>query len=87
MRRFHNVFYIGAAGLLGFLVQIVIHAVVEIAYINVLVRNYDRWRLGLNWEQLVAVHHVAALTLLVAGIGVGLWLGVRWWHRIYENAR
>lgn len=75
--------YIALFTLLGVLAQFLIHGILEVAYIILLVKNFDVFSLGLSWHTWVMIHDVVAVMLLAAGVGVGLWQGFYWWRRIY----
>lgn len=72
-----RVVYLGAFVLLGFLVQLVVHAVLEMAAIELLSRDFAAWSMGLTWDQLFLVHHISAIVLALLGIALGYDLGAR----------
>lgn len=73
--------------LLGLILQLLIHAVFEIIYINeFLVANFEKYSLGLSWSQLVAVHHILSVILSIIGALFGLWQGYFWWQKIYNKS-
>lgn len=79
--------YIGAFTLLGFLLASILHAVIEIPVINLLVADFDRWSLGLTWEQWFLVHHVGAAILWIAGVLFGYKEGQYWWQVMYVEKK
>jgi hypothetical protein len=80
-------FYILAFTFLGFLLQLIVHAVVESAVLALLLEDFGRWSLGLTWSQWYAVHHVMTLALLIVGIALGYRWGVQWWQILYVEKR
>ena len=70
---------------LGILVQFVIHALIEVWYINLLIRDFPKYSLGFTWYQWFTIHHVGSIILFVAGALIGFWQGRFWWRRIYEK--
>jgi len=70
---------------LGILLQFLIHAGIEIWYINLLTGNFSRYNLGLSWPQWFIIHHIATVILFAAGALFGFWQGKYWWQRIYEK--
>jgi hypothetical protein len=80
-------FYILCFTLLGFLLQLIVHAIVESAVLALLLKDFDRYGLGLTWSQWYAVHHVATLALLIVGICLGFRWGVKWWQILYVEKR
>ena len=71
--------------ILGVVIQFLIHAVVEIWYINLLLQDFSRYDLGLTWEQWFMIHHLSSIILLIIGMVFGFWQGKFWWRRIYEQ--
>lgn len=78
-----KVIYIISFTVFGVLIQLLLHAVIEITYIALLTRDFQKYSFGLSFEQLVIVHHIASVVLLIAGILFGFWQGRYWWKRIY----
>lgn len=58
---------------LGVLVQFLVHALLEIWYLN-RYTPFDSW---------YTFHHVASVVLFMLGAGFGLWAGVHFWRVIY----
>jgi len=83
--RFKKAIYRILVVMLGIILQFIIHAVVESWYIGLLVRDFDKYGLGLTMDTWFIIHHVATVILFAAGILFGLWLGKKWWHIVYEN--
>jgi len=77
--------YITAFTFFGFLLQFVIHGLVERWYIGLLVRDFGTYSFGLSWEQWFFIHHLGAVILLIGGIIFGYWQGTYWWEKLYEN--
>ena len=69
---------------LGILLSTIVHALLEMWYINLLLTDFHRFGFGLAWQQWVRIHHVAAVALLLVGCVVGYRQGIYWWHRLYE---
>ena len=80
-------FYILCFTFLGFLLQLIVHALVEMAVLALLLKDFARYGLGLTWGQWYAVHHVLTLALLIAGISLGFRWGVKWWQILYVEKR
>ena len=77
--------YIILFTLLGLEIQFLVHAWIEIWYIDLLLRDFEKYSFGLSWRQWFLIHHVASAILLIAGIALGFWQGKYWWRRIYEK--
>lgn len=81
-----KVLYITLFTFLGFLVQLLVHAVIEMVYIKLLLTRYDTFGLGLPFSTWFLVHNVFTLVLLALGVVVGFWQGIYWWKRLYGES-
>lgn len=79
--------YIISFTFLGFLLQLLIHGLVETWYIGLLVSDFPRYSLGLSWSQWFLIHHAATVVLFAMGILFGFRQGKYWWRRIYEERK
>ena len=77
--------YIILFTLLGLGIQFLVHAWIEIWYIDLLLRDFEKYSFGFTWRQWFLIHHVASAILLIAGVAFGFWQGKYWWRRIYEK--
>ena len=83
-----QIIYIAAFAFLGVLLQFLAHALIEIWYIGLLLRDFPRYGLGFSWEKWVLIHDVGTVIFFVAGAAFGFWQGRYWWQKIYvENHR
>ena len=73
--------------ILGVILQFLIHAIVEIWYINLLVQDFTKYGLCLNWNQWSMIHRLGSVVLLIIGMAFGFWQGKFWWYRIYEQGK
>lgn len=78
-------FYVFLFTLLGILLQFLIHAMLEIWYIGLLVKDFGRYSLGFSWSQWVLIHHSGSVVLFAAGMLFGFFSGRFWWHKLYEK--
>ncbi|MBI2056099.1 MAG: hypothetical protein HYT37_01860 [Candidatus Sungbacteria bacterium] len=76
--------YISAFIFFGFLLQLLMHGLLEIWYINLLLADFGRYGFGLEWDQWELLHNVFTLVFLVGGLWMGYSQGKYWWRRIYE---
>lgn len=67
--------------LLGFLIQLFIHSIIEIWYIQLLLRDFEKYSFGLSWSDWYFIHHIGTLILLVLGIAFGFWQGNIWRYK------
>jgi hypothetical protein len=75
--------YIISFTFLGLLLSFVLHALLEIWYIKMLVANFARYGLGMDWKTWFQLHYYWSGSMLLLG---GLWgfiAGKYWWRRIY----
>ncbi|MBU2544917.1 dolichyl-diphosphooligosaccharide--protein glycosyltransferase subunit 2 [Patescibacteria group bacterium] len=82
-----RIFYIISFSFLGLLLQILVHALIEILYIGLLVGDYNKYALGFSWGQLVLIHHIGTVILVILGLLFGFWQGKYWWKRLYEDKK
>ncbi len=82
-----KIIYIICFTVLGIVVQLLVHAVIEILSINLLVGDFQKYSFGISWDQWFIVHYIGTIVLLIAGILLGFWQGIYWWKIIYENKK
>lgn len=71
----------------GVLLSIIIHSFVELTVISLLLKDFDRYSLGLSWPQWFTLHHILAFVLVAIGVVFGWLQGRFWWRAIYEEHR
>ena len=71
--------YIVAFGFLGLLLSTLVHAVLELVALKVIFGSPDRYAESVWWQNWDTIHHVAGVSLWLAGLLLGLYLGVIWW--------
>jgi len=79
--------YIGLFGFLGVLVSTLLHGVIELTAIHFLLADFSQYNLGLSWSQWLTVHLWGSIVLWILGLGIGIWQGVYWWEKLYEESR
>ena len=79
--------YIVAFTVLGILLSFLVHAILEMAVISILVRDFNKYGLGLTWDQWMLIHKVFAIVLTVLGSYFGYWQGKHWWKVIYIDKK
>lgn len=77
--------YIAAFIFLGVLLQFLIHALIEIWYIDLLTNDFEKYSFGFSWPQWYIIHHIGSVILFIAGAVFGFWQGKFWWRKIYER--
>ncbi len=77
--------YIALFTFLGILLQLLIHALAETWYIDLLIRDFPKYSIGFTWPQWFMIHHIITVVLFAAGAFFGFWQGKFWWRRIYEK--
>lgn len=80
-------FYILLTMFLGFLIASVFHALIEIWYINLLLKDFDIYGLGLSWKNWVFIHNILSGIFWLSGLYGGFILGKRWWQIVYIEKR
>ncbi len=71
----------------GILVSFMIHAFIEIAYIRLLVGDYERFGFGLNYDTWSLIHTYIAIALMFLGILFGYKYGQYFWKVLYVDQR
>jgi hypothetical protein len=75
--------YIFAFTVLGLMIGFLIHALTEVVYIKLLLKDFVTYSFGLTWSELIQFHYVLSLIIIVV---CGLWgwaAGRFWWRQIY----
>ena len=79
--------YIASFVVLGMLLQFLLHALVEVWYIRLLVRDFTAFGLGLSWNAWFIIHAALTILFLIGGASAGYCAGKKWWHIIYVEQR
>ena len=82
-----KVVYLSLFIILGILLSFLIHAAIEIPVILLLIKDFDKYGLGLSWSQWYLIHYIGSIILLLLGIIVGYSKGKHWWRIIYVEKR
>lgn len=77
--------YITSFIFLGILFQLIVHGLLETLCIDLLLKDFSKYGLGLSWNNWFLIHHIATVILLILGILFGFWQGKYWWRKIYEQ--
>ncbi len=67
---------------MGFLVQLILHAVIEIGYIYLLNYNFDMYGLGLTWDDWYLIHYIFTIILIIFGLYFGYNYGKKYSKKI-----
>ena len=79
--------YIIAFTILGMLAQFLLHAFVEMWYIELLVRDFSAFGLGLSWNAWFMIHAIVTAVFFIVGATLGFYAGKKWWQIIYIEQR
>ena len=80
-----KVVYLIIFAVLGLLFAFLIHALIEIWYINLLLKDFSKYSLGFSWSQWYLIHHIISAILFIIGGVAGFWQGKFWWRKIYAR--
>lgn len=69
----------------GILISFLIHAAIEIWYINLLILDFSKYSFGLGWPQWYIIHSIGSIILFVGGSLFGYLHGRHWWKALYED--
>lgn len=75
--------YLALSAFLGILLATVIHAIIEIFVIKLLILNFERFGLGLSWNDWIFIHNAGSAILWIFGFAGGIYFGSYWWQTIY----
>jgi hypothetical protein len=75
--------YIILFTIFGLLLQFLLHALIEIPYLGLLSRNFEKYGFGLSWPQLLIIHAVLTIILIIVGALFGFFAGKFCWRKIY----
>ncbi|OGZ33475.1 MAG: hypothetical protein A2Y98_03040 [Candidatus Portnoybacteria bacterium RBG_19FT_COMBO_36_7] len=78
-----KIIYIAASMLLFVLLSFILHSAIEIPMISLLTKNFDKYGLGLSWQNWYAIHSIGTFLLAFLGLAAGYFVGRRWWKIIY----
>jgi hypothetical protein len=82
-----KIIYILAAIILGLLLSLILHSVVEIYYLNSLATN-GRFVETHTWLELNCyLPPIWQLFFIIGGASGGFWLGQTWWRIVYIEKR
>ena len=84
MKRFC---YIGLFILLGLLISLLLHGLIEIYILNRIVNNFDVFEGGFIWQNWPLIHRAGSLTLTVMGVVGGWAVGRHFWEVLYVEKR
>lgn len=79
--------YLAAFSLLGVLLGFLVHAVVEIIYINLLVADFGKFSLGFSWDRWLVIHEGFSFGTFFGGLIFGFWQGRFWWTYAYVDKK
>lgn len=79
--------YIAAFTFFGLQLQFLVRSFIEINYINLLLKDFDTFSLGLNWQQIYIVHYIFSVLMFLLGAAFGFWQGRYWWKYIYVDKK
>jgi hypothetical protein len=80
-------FYLLLCALLGILLFLVLQRAVSLIYYLLLDNDFNTFSLGMSLVQLQALNYTTIFIAVVVGAWYGLWLGLHWYHVVYEAGR
>ena len=82
-----RIIYITLFSILGLLAATLVHAGIEIPTLYLITGDLERYGDSWVWRNWQLLHGYAGAALWLAGAGIGLWLGVRFWQILYVEKR
>ena len=78
-------FYLTIFIIFGILFAFLVHAIAEVWYIDLLIRDFQKYSLDFSWSQWFVIHRFIAILLFILGAFLGFWQGKFWWQKLYEK--
>lgn len=75
--------YIALFMALGLLISFLVHAAIEIWYLDLLFSDFTKYSFGFSWQQLYIIHGIGTLILFIGGALFGYLQGKYWWKILY----
>ena len=75
--------YIWSFAVLGLLVGLLSHAILELYYTKFLLVDFQKYNHGLSWEELWQYNAAVTIVLVFICTAWGYAAGKYWWHQIY----
>jgi len=82
-----KIVYLSLFTFLGILISFLVHAGIEIPIIYLLDANFEKYGLGLTWDDWFSFHYWGSAILFTLGAIAGFWQGIYWWKIIYVEKR
>lgn len=79
--------YLSLSAILGFLLSFLLHTLIEVSVVALLLKDFQKFSFGLDWNQLLLIHKIFTIILSLAGLIFGIWLGKKWWQYIYVDKK
>lgn len=77
--------YIFLASLLGIMLFLVIHKIVAFIYYMLLSVDFGTFGFDLDFVQILALDYFTLILALMVGAWYGIWVGMYWYERVYEE--
>ncbi len=79
----HKSLYIFLSALLGALLFLILHRVIVFIFLYLVA--IGTININLNYREFLAVEYFTLILVLMMGVWYGIWLGVSWFNRVYEE--
>jgi hypothetical protein len=79
--------YIVAFMILGAMLGFFLHAVIEIFYIKLLLKDFSKFGLGLSWSNWEMIHLIGVPLLTLGLAWCGYRQGKKWWRILYVEQK
>lgn len=84
-KEFKKKIYVILFTVLGIILSFLVHAIIEMWYIDLLLSNFPKYGFGMNWSFWYNFHHIATILLFALGSLLGYFQGKYWWRILYEK--
>jgi len=70
---------------LGFLTQLLLHAIIEQWYIGLLIADFGFYGFGLSWDNWFTIHSTLTIVFSLLGVMFGFKCGQHAWRILYDE--
>jgi len=71
--------------ILGVLIAFLAYALIEVWYIDLLIKNFQKYNLNFSWAQLTLINQILSVIFITSGAIIGYFQGIFWWKKLYEK--
>jgi len=82
-----RIIYITAFTFFGLIIAALLHGIIELSLLAMITDDFDRWGNSYLWQNWPMLHTVVGGAGWLAGLGLGVWGGFRYWRILYVEQK